>query len=204
MPQTLLQTEYVPVLLHLSPAIQLTDEQFFEFCQINRELRIERTAEGDVLIMPPTGGETGKRNADLIVAVGMWAKQDGSGVACDSSTGFILPNGAVRSPDVAWVKRARLAALTPEQKKKFLPMCPDFVIELRSPTDPLATVKAKMQEYMENGAQLGWLIDGEQRRVYLYRPQGEVECVDNPSQLSGDPVLPGFVLNLSEILEAAF
>jgi Uma2 family endonuclease len=200
----LLQAEYVPVLIHLSPAIQLTDEQFFEFCQINRELRIERTAEGDVLIMPPAGGETGKRNADLIIAVGTWAKRDGSGVVFDSSTGFILPNGAVRSPDAAWVKRSRLAALTPEQKKKFLPMCPDFVIEIRSPTDHLATVKAKMREYLENGAQLGWLIDGEQRRVSVYRPHGEVECVDNPSQLSGDPVLPGFVLNVREIWEAAF
>lgn len=204
MSQTLLQTEYVPVLLHLAPAIQLTDEQFFEFCQINRELRIERTAEGDVLIMPPAGWETGKRNADLTSALWVWAKRDGSGMVSDSSAGFILPNGAVRSPDAAWVKRARLAALTPEQKKKFLPMCPDFVIELRSPTDHLATVKAKMQEYIENGAQLGWLIDGEPRRVFVYRPHGEVECVDNPVQLSGDPVLPGFVLNVREILEAAF
>lgn len=204
MSQTLLQTESVPVLIHLAPAIQLTDEQFFEFCQINRELRIERTAEGDVLIMPPAGGETGKRNADLIIAVGTWAKRDNSGVVFDSSAGFILPNGAVRSPDAAWVRRSRLATLTPEQKKKFLPMCPDFVIELRSPTDHLATVKAKMQEYMENGAQLGWLIDGEQRRVFVYRPPSEVECVDNPLQLSGDPVLSGFVLNVREIWEAAF
>lgn len=204
MSQTLLQTESVPVLLHLAPAIQLTDEQFFEFCQINQELRLERTAEGDVLIMPPAGGETGKRNADLVIAVGTWAKRDDSGVVFDSSTGFILPNGAVRSPDAAWVKRARLAALTPEQKKKFLPMCPDFVIELRSPTDRLATIKAKMREYMENGAQLGWLVDGEQRRVFVYRPHSEVECVDNPSQLTGDPVLSGFVLNVREIWEAAF
>lgn len=204
MTQTLLQTENPLLIVHLHPIIHLTDDQLYEFCQINRELRIERTAEGDLIIMPPTGGETGKRNSDLIVAIGVWAKQDRSGIVFDSSSGFILPNSATRSPDAAWVRRSRLVTLTPEQKKKFVPLCPDFVIELRSPTDSLSVLQAKMQEYLDNGAQLGWLIDPEQMRVYVYRPDGQVECLENPMEISGEPVLPGFRLNLREIWETGF
>ena len=204
MTQTLVQVENPPLVVHLRPLIHLTDDQFYELCQINRELRIERTAEGDLIIMPPAGWETSKRNADLTTALGVWAKQDRSGVVSDSSGGFILPNSAVRSPDAAWVRRSRLATLTPEQKKKFIPLCPDFVIELRSPTDRLSILQAKMQEYIDNGAQLGWLIDPEPKQVYVYRPNSPVECLENPSEISGDPVLPGFVLDLREIWETSF
>lgn len=185
----------------MRPAIELTDDQFFHLCQINRDLRLERTAEGDIIIMPPTGFITGGRNAEITRQFANWVKQDGKGVALDSSTGFKLPNGADRSPDAAWVLRTRLAQLTPEQKQKFLPLAPDFVIELKSPTDALEDVQAKMDEYMENGVRLGWLINPETRQVAIYRPGKEVELLDSPLEISGDPVLPGFVLDLREIWE---
>lgn len=149
--------------------------------------------------MPPAGGETGEQNAEITIQLGLWAKRDGEGTTFDSSTGFRLPNGAVRSPDAAWVRRSRLNTLSPEQRKKFLPLCPDFVIELRSPTDSLNALQEKMREYLDNGAQLGWLIDPEQRRVYVYRPQAPVQTLDNPETISGDPTLTGFVLDLREI-----
>ena len=193
-----------PLLVHLSPVLEMTDEQFFEFCQINRDLRIERTSEGDLLIMPPTGARTGFRNFKLVGQLSAWMKTDQTGVAFDSSTGFILPDGAKRSPDVSWVKRSRLSSLTGEEKEKFLPLCPDFVVELRSITDPLDDLKAKMREYIENGAQLGLLIDPQERKVYLYRGDRTIESLDNPEDLSCDPVLPGFVLNLREIFEVDF
>ena len=147
------------LLLHLRSSVNLTDNQLFELCLANRELQIERTAEGDLIIMPPVGGETGWRNAELTAALVGWAHRDGTGVAFDSSAGFLLPNGAMRSPDAAWVRRVRLEKLTPEQKRKFIPLCPDFVVEIRSPTDSLRALQAKMQEYITNGAALGWLID---------------------------------------------
>ena len=198
------QFERRPFVLQMQPAIEMTREQFFDFCQLNRDLRIERTAEGEIVIMAPAGGETGARNAKLTSQVDRWAEEDGSGVAFDSSTGFDLPNGATRAPDVAWVKRSRLAALTPEQKRKFLPLCPDFVIELRSSSDSLSTVQDKMEEYLANGAQLGWLIDPASRQVYVYRPEADVERLDNPREVAGDPVLAGFVLDLTPIWEPAF
>lgn len=193
-----------PIRVHLRPVLDMNDDEFFDFCQLNRDLRIERTAEGDLIIMPPAGGETGNRNARLNAFFTLWALNDGTGEPFDSSTGFILPNGATRSPDAAWVKRLRLAALTPEQKKKFLPLCPDFVIELRSLSDTLRTVQEKMQEYIANGTQLGWLIDPLERRVYVYRPGVAGECLDNPASISADPELPGFVLDLSHVWEANF
>jgi len=196
--------ERPPLVLQLRPAIEMTREQFFDFCQLNPDLRIERTAEGEIVIMAPAGGETSTRNAELVMQVKLWANQDGSGVVFDSSGGFDLPNGATRAPDVAWVKRSRLAPLTPEEKRKFIPLCPDFVIELRSSSDPLSTLQAKMEEYLANGAQLGWLIDPVQRRVYVYRPGADVECLENPAEVAGDPVLPGFVLDLAPIWEPAF
>jgi len=151
----LVHLEGLPLILHTRPVLDLSDEQFYEFCQLNREWRIERTTEGDLLFMAPAGGETGYRNILVATALATWALQDGTGVPFDSSTGFTLPNGAIRSPDVAWVKRSRLALLTPEQKRKFLPLCPDFVIELRSPSDNLKTVQDKMREYLDNGTLLG-------------------------------------------------
>lgn len=197
-------TQSPPLLLRMPPVVTMTDDQFFDFCQINRELRIERTAKGDIIIMTPAGGETSWRNSELVTILNIWAKRDGTGVVFDSSGGFILPNGATRSPDVAWVKRSRLTSLSSLQKKKFLPLCPDFVIELRSPADRLQDLQDKMVEYLANGLQLGWLIDPEARQVYMYRPAGEVEELNEPATISGEPVLVGFVLNIEEIWEVDF
>lgn len=200
-----LTQEATPLLrLYMAPAIEMTADQFFEFCQINRELWIERTQEGDLIIMTPTGGETSWRNSELVTTLNIWAKQDGTGIVFDSSAGFDLPNGAMRSPDAAWVKRSRLETLTPEEKKKFLPLCPDFVIELRSPSDRLADLKEKMVEYIENGVQLGWLIDPEGRQVFVYETDGQMTHLENPTTLSGEPLLTGFSLGLSEIWSPNF
>ncbi|MEH2295222.1 Uma2 family endonuclease [Nostoc sp.] len=180
--------------------IDLTDEQFFQMCQKNRDYRFERTASGELLIIPPTGSDTGNRNFDIVVELGIWNKQTKLGKGFDSSSGFTLPNGAERSPDVSWVKIERWNALTPEQQEKFAPICPDFVVELRSRTDSLKELQEKMQEYIENGAQLGWLIDRKNKRVEIYRPGKNVEILDNPTSLSGENVLPGFVLDLRQIM----
>ena len=188
-----------PLEIRMLPSFRMTDDEFFEFCQLNRDLRIERTAQGEIIIMPPTGWKTGSRNAKLTTQLTLWAERDGTGVVADSSTGFNLPNGAERSPDAAWVRRSRLAMLTDEQKEKFLPLCPDFVIELRSSTDRLNDLRDKLAEYLANGAQLGWLIDPQEQRVYIYRPHCEAECLEHPVEISGDPVLPGFVLDLRKI-----
>ncbi|MBM4254313.1 MAG: Uma2 family endonuclease [Deltaproteobacteria bacterium] len=182
----------------------MNDELFFDFCRTNREWRIERTADGEVQIMPPTGWETGTYNSRLTAFVTMWALQEGTGVATDSSTGFTLPNGAIRSPDVAWVKRSRLVTLTPGQKQRFLPLCPDFVIELRSASDHLRTLQNKMQEYVDNGAQLGWLFDAPNRRVYVYRPGKAVECLENPATILGGPELPGLEIDVAKIWTSDF
>jgi len=192
------------VTLQLWPIIEITADQFFEFCQLNRDWRIERTNEGELEIMSPSGGETGSQNAELTMSLRSWTKKDGTGIAFDSSTGYDLPNGATRAPDASWVRRERLADLTSEQKKKFLPLCPNFVLELRSPSDSLRALQEKMIEYLQNGAQLGWLIDPEERQVFVYRPGNPVEHLENPSSLSGDPVLPGFTLDLQEIWEPGF
>lgn len=185
--------------LNFQPVIDLTEEQFFDFCQLNRDMRIERNAKGEVLIMPPTGGATGARNAEITLQLGLWAKRDGTGVAFDSSSGFVLPDRSVRSPDGAWVARRRYDALTEAQKDRFLPLCPEFVIELKSPSDDLLSLRAKMAAYIENGTQLGWLIVPEQKTVAIYRPHLPVEVLKNLKALSADPTLPGFVLNLSDI-----
>nr|MBI2506013.1 Uma2 family endonuclease [Candidatus Latescibacterota bacterium] len=188
-----------PVVLQLRPVLELTDQQLYDFSQLNRDLRIERNAEGELIIMPPTGGETGRRNAEITVQVGVWARGEGTGVIFDSSTGFHLSNGAVRSPDVAWVRRARLESLSGEERRQFIPLCPDLVIELRSTTDSLSLLQGKMQEYLDNGAQLGWLIDPEQRRVHIYRQGIAVEVVENPEAVSGAPLLAGFSLDLRQV-----
>ncbi|MCG5059411.1 MAG: Uma2 family endonuclease [Limnoraphis sp. WC205] len=193
------QTESSPLIVQLHPVIEMTDEQFFAFCQINRELRIERTAHGELIIMSPTGSETEERNFDLIGQLWMWTRQDGTGVGFGSSGGFMLPNGAVRSPDAAWIKKSRWEAIPQEQRQTFAPICPDFVVELRSASDRLKLLQEKMLEYIENGAILGWLIDPIHKQVYIYRPQTEIECLENPATVSGDPVLSGFVLDLNKI-----
>jgi Uma2 family endonuclease len=188
-----------PLLVRLHPVVDMTDAQFFDFCQLNRELRIERTATGDLIIMPPTGSATGGRNFNLIGQLWRWTDQDGKGIGFDSSTGFTLPNGAQRSPDAAWIKLDRWNQLTEDQQERFAPISPDFVVELRSPSDSLTDLQAKMQEYIENGVQLGWLIDRPQRQVFIYRANASVEQLDNPDCLNGESVLPGFVLDLSKI-----
>jgi Uma2 family endonuclease len=190
-----------PLVLRLQPAVELNADQFFALCQQNRDLRIERTAEGDVIVMPPTGWKTTNRNARITAQLLAWADQDGSGLVADSSGGFTLPNGATRSPDAAWVRRSRVEALPADQNEMFLPLCPDFVVELRSPSDSLPRLQEKMREYVSDGAQLGWLIDPLERQVYVYRPNAPVESLDNPAQLSGEAVLPGFVLSLAAVWE---
>ena len=177
----------------------LTDEQFEAFCQRNQDVRVERTSQGDLIIMPPTGGTTGNRSAALITLLTAWAWQDGSGETFDSSTGFDLPNGATRSPDAAWVSKGRLATLSPAERGRFLPLCPEFVAELRSPSDDLGELQDKMREYIENGTRLAWLIDPSNRRVYIYRPDAAVEVLGEPQAVSGEPVLPGFVLDMARL-----
>ncbi|NMG09821.1 Uma2 family endonuclease [Brasilonema sp. UFV-L1] len=185
--------------VNLNPVIELTDEQFFQLCQANRDLRFERTATGELIIMPPTGGETSNSNAGLTAQLWLWNEQDKLGKVFDSSGGFKLPNGADRSPDAAWVKLERWNTLTQEQQTRFLPLCPDFVVELLSPSDSLKVTQQKMKEYQENGALLGWLINRKSRQVEIYRIGQEVEVLENPDRLSGENVLPGFVLNLKAI-----
>ncbi|MGI2904187.1 Uma2 family endonuclease [Tolypothrix sp. VBCCA 56010] len=185
--------------VNLNPIFEITDEQFFQLCQINENLRFERTATGELIIMPPTGGETGNRNGRLTQQLFNWADADGTGIAFDSSTGFKLPNGANRSPDASWIKLERWNALTQEQQTRFLPLCPDFVVELLSPTDSLRETQEKMREYRDNGARLGWLINRKSRQVEISRIGQEVEVLESPVSLSGEDVLPGFVLNLEAI-----
>ena len=187
------------IALDVKPFGALTEDEFFAFCQRNRDVRIERDAEGGILVMPPTGGATGDRNAEITMQLRWWAKRDGTGIAFDSSTGFRLPNQAMRAPDASWVLRWRYEQLTEREQERFLPLCPDFAIELKSPTDTLAALKRKMDEYIENGLQLGWLIDPKQKTVHIYRPHLPVEVRDNINTLSADPILPGFVLDLTEI-----
>ncbi|MBD2270579.1 Uma2 family endonuclease [Anabaena sp. FACHB-1391] len=183
----------------LKSVIEMTDEQFFQLCQNNRELRFERNANGELIIMPPTGGETGNKNARITQQLMNWTDADGTGIAFDSSTCFKLPNGADRSPDASWIKLERWDALTDEEKQKFPPICPDFVIELLSPSDSLKVTQEKMQEYIDNGVGLGILINRKSRQVEIYRPGKEVEVLDSPATVSGEDVLKGFALNLGMI-----
>ncbi|QMS91867.1 Uma2 family endonuclease [Nostoc edaphicum CCNP1411] len=195
----LIQTESTPLTVNFPSLVQMTNEQFYEFCQANGDLRIERTANGEVIIMPPAFSDTGNRNFNIAAQLGNWTEQDGTGIGFDSSTGFTLPNGAMRSPDASWIELERWNALTDAQKASFAPICPSFVIELRSLSDRLIKLQDKMQEYIDNGASLGWLIDRQNRKVYIYRPTREVEILDNPEVISGNPELPGFILRMSKI-----
>ena len=187
----------LPPLLTLK--LDLTGEQFWQLCQDNQDFQFERTATGELIIMPPTGGNTGKRNVKLITQLDLWNSQTRLGEVFDSNTGFTLPNGADRSPDASWVSRERWEALTPEQQEKFIPLCPDFVVELMSPSDRLEKTRQKMQEYQENGARLGWLINRKQQQIEIYRLNQGVEILDHPNEISGEDVLPGFVLDLTTI-----
>lgn len=189
-------TAYV---LNMPPIARLSDEQFYQLCQANRDFRLELTADGELIIMPPTGGETGKRNSDLIADLVIWNRQTKLGVVFDSSTGFNLPNGAKRSPDVAWISLAKWNSLTTTQKQKFLPLCPDFVIELRSPTDKLPPLQNKMGEYIANGTILGWLVNPQDKQIEISRSGQDVEVLNFPQTISGENVLLGFVLNLESI-----
>ncbi len=188
-----------PITLRLSPLIELTEEQFAEFCGLNDDLRIERNADGELEIMSPTKGIADNRNVKIITQLEIWTSSDGSGMAFGSSMGYTLPNGAMRSPDASWVPNSLLAELAPADFNRFIPICPDFVVELRSDTDRLAALQSKMEEYMDNGALLGWLIDPSQRRVYIYQPNQRTHVLDDPQSVSADPVLPGFTLDLTEV-----
>lgn len=185
--------------LNLEPVVHLTHEQFYRLCQTNRDVRLERTAEGHLVIKPPTGWGSGKRNADLTTDLTIWNRQTKLGVVFDSSTGFTLPNGADRSPDAAWVKLERLEALNPNPNQ-FLPLAPDFLVELRSASDKLETLQQKMQEYMENGVRLGWLLNPQDQQVEIHRLGQAVEILQLPAVLLRENVLPEFVLDLSQIL----
>ena len=173
-----------------------SSEQFYDLCRANPEWKLERTAQGDLIFMAPTGGETGARNANLLIRLGVWNEKAQLGIVFDSSTGFHLPNGADRSPDIAWITCERWQALTSQQREKFPPLAPDFVIELMSPTDSLKDAQAKMQEYINNGVRLGWLINRKTKQVEVYRSGQPQEVLQQPSQLFGESVLPDFILSL--------
>lgn len=185
--------------LNFKPFGRMNDEQFWEFCQENPDMRIEQNAKGEIIVMPPTGAETGDRNAEITTQLRIWAKKDKRGKTYDSSTGFILPNGAKRSPDASWILKERLEKFTAKQLQRFLPLCPDFVLELSSPTDTLKDLQKKMEEYIENGARLGWLLDSKNKRVFVYRPNEKTEILKNPATVSGSLVLEKFKLDLREI-----
>ncbi len=195
----LIQTETTPLAVSLPTIAPMTRDDFYAFCQANRDLRIERTATGEVVIMPPAFSDTGNRNFHLAAYLWVWTEKDGTGLGFDSSAGFTLPNGATRSPDAAWIRLERWNALTQEEQASFAPICPDFVIELRSASDTLTSLQTKMEEYISNGVLLGWLIDRKNRTVYIYRPHQDTQVLKNPDQVSGDPELPGFSLPMARI-----
>ena len=194
-----------PVDTHVPPSFVLdvhsvlSGEDFDQLCRDNPDTRMELTAKGELILMAPTGSKTGLRNSELNRQFANWAKADGTGLVFDSSTGFVLPNGARRSPDVAWVVRGRWDALTEAEQETFAPLCPDFVIDLRSPSDDLTMLREKMLEYIANGARMAWLIDPMRRRVYIYRPNRDMELLEEPERVSGEPELPGFVLYMKDL-----
>ena len=185
--------------IDFSSVIDLNDEQFFQLCQKNQDLRFERNAKGDLIIVSPTGGETSRSNFEIYLDLGNWNRRTKLGVAFDSSGGFKLPSGANRSPDASWIPIEKWNNLTIEQRTKFLPFCPDFLIELMSPSDSLTEIRDKMKEYLENGMKLGWLINRKNQQVEIYRTSKEVEILDLPETLSGEDVLPGFILDMTTI-----
>ncbi|MBW4534161.1 MAG: Uma2 family endonuclease [Pleurocapsa minor HA4230-MV1] len=187
------------ITVNFNSIIDISDEQFYQLCTQNPETQFERNCNGEILIMPPTGGETGRRNTNLIVQLAIWNQQTKLGEVFDSSTGYKLPNGANRSPDVSWIQQKRWDGLTSEQKEKFIPLAPDFVLELMSPTDYLVNIQAKMKEYLENEVKLGWLINPQAKQVEIYRLGQQAQLLDSPRLISGEDILPGFVLDLAGI-----
>ena len=180
---------------------KMGEDEFYNFCMLNRDLNLELSSEGDLIIVPPAGMKAGNRNFELTGRFAAWVQQDGTGVGFNSSAMFSLPNGAKRSPDLSWVRKERWEALTEKEQERFSPICPDFVVELRSPSDSLKRLQNKMEEYVENGAQLGWLLDPSTRRVYVYRPGAEVETLEDPETVSGEPLLRGFTLGVRALWE---
>jgi Uma2 family endonuclease len=196
MAATLTPTEERDETLVLHFTKKMSDDEFYDFCMANKDLNLELTSEGDLIVMPPTGMKSGNRNFKLTAAFGLWAEKDGTGLGFDSSALFSLPNGAKRSPDLTWVKKEKWEALTEKEQERFSPLCPDFVVELRSPSDSLKRLRKKMEEYVANGAQLGWLIDPFERKIHVYRPGAAVEILEDPETVSGEPLLRGFTLDL--------
>ena len=190
-----------PLPIAIPSSFKVTYEQFQQLAAANRDLQLERTANGELIVMAPTGGRTGNRNFDIEGQLWFWNRQTKLGKGFNSSTGFHLPNGAFRSPDAAWVLKERWEALTPEEQEGFVPLCPDFVVELRSKSDNMEPLRKKMREYKDNKARLGWLIDKKNRKVEVYRQGRDVEVLDNPTTVSGEDVLPGFILDLTEVWE---
>lgn len=200
--QDLLKTDVIhhsTVVVKLRPDKPLSDDEFFDFCQNFSNELIEQTAEGEIIIMPPTGFETSNRNSELNMQLRIWAKKDERGITTESNGEYILPNGAKRAPDAAWILRERVEKISAETREKFLPLCPDFVVEITSPSDNLKDTQEKMREYIENGAQLGWLIHPKTEQVFVYRPNQDTEILEKPDKVSGDPLLNGFELDLREI-----
>ncbi|MEG3858329.1 Uma2 family endonuclease [Microcoleus sp. herbarium12] len=187
------------VTINFNAIAQITDDQFYQLCRANPDVKFERNAQGEIIVMSPTGGETGNYNSEINADFVIWNRKTQLGVCFDSSTCFKLASGANRSPDVSWIKKERWDALTLEQKQKFPPIAPDFVLELMSPTDSLKDTQNKMQEYMDNQVKLGWLINRKTRRVEIYRQGQEKQILECPTELSGEDILPGFVLNLQAL-----
>ena len=191
--------QHSEIVVKLRPDEPMDDDEFFDFCQRFDNERVEQTADGEIIIMPPAGFETSNRNAEIVTQLRIWAKKDASGLVTESNGEYVLPNGAKRAPDAAWILKSRVEKISKKRREKFLPLCPDFVVELMSPSERLKDVQEKMHEYVENGARLGWLINPKEKEVHIYRPNAEIEILKNPKTVSGENVLPGFELDLTEI-----
>jgi Uma2 family endonuclease len=186
--------------LVMPPGLRVSDHDFWRLCQVNPDLRLERNASGELIVMPPAAPDSGHRNAGITAQLWNWNQKTGLGIDFDSSAGFTLPNTAIRGPDASWMTRARWDALPKQEREKFSHICPDFVVELRSKNDDMSKLREKMEEYIAQGIKLGWLINPRGGIVEIYRPGQPVEVLERPATLSGEDVLPGFVLDLKGIL----